>query len=406
MSDIKETSREYIDDAYDKLKFYLKHHVDGKRSTSLNIRISVLDKSVRYNNIWKLIKDVIELCKISNIVDPNDISKLLILHKQIISFNDKSKLMGLAKLMIKNKQYYFWPLIVGVDMYLRSVNSINSVLEIDYDKNSCIKYFKEFVGSGWTIFDRINEWPEGLVLAGGSVISCLYERKMSDIEDAEDLDFWITGPSKNIRRNTLKQAINFITENSKTPVVYSMKGCTITMATPGDNRNIQLVLTKMDKIYDLLNVFDLPQVRAGFDGKTMYIGIHSYMFLKIGILHVDLDKIKTNRFIKLLRFDTEKFKINENHKNWVIYKQYNTNKACKEQRLKIFKSIDPKIADIYWNKYVRVYTSDKNRMEFEVSKILGGDVISNISAGKLIDFIDINNIYETSFDAKFSQYYK
>ncbi len=110
-----------------------------------------------------------------------------------------------------------------------------------------IPRLREMVGSAWPWSRNLtnkNIWPKGMILAGGSVITCCTDRDESKIEPSEDLDFWIYGPTEEERKTRFNDALKYLTNGVEREVIFSANHCVVSIILPGDKvRMIQLIYT-------------------------------------------------------------------------------------------------------------------------------------------------------------------
>ena len=169
-----------------------------------------------------------------------------------------------------------------------------------------IPRLKEMIGSAWPLARNLtnkNIWPEGMILAGGSVITCCTDRDKSKIEASEDLDFWIYGPTEEERKIRFKTALKYLTGGVENEVIFSAKYCVVSLILPGDKvRMIQLIYTDKTSPEAAVNQFDFGYVRCYYDGINLYGTDEARIALELGIIDIDPEKIKPHRLYKIFRY--------------------------------------------------------------------------------------------------------
>ena len=165
---------------------------------------------------------------------------------------------------------------------------------------------KEMAGSAWpwarNLIDK-NIWPNGMILAGGAVITCCTGRDTSKLEPSEDLDFWIYGPTKEERKKRFKIALEYLTKGVQQEVIFSAKYCVVSLILPGDKvRMIQLIYTDKTSPEAVINQFDFGYVKCYYDGTSLYGTDEARIVLELGIIDVDPEQIKPERLYKIFRY--------------------------------------------------------------------------------------------------------
>ena len=169
-----------------------------------------------------------------------------------------------------------------------------------------IPRLREMAGSAWPWARNLitkNIWPKGMILAGGSVITCCTDRDKSKIEPSEDLDFWIYGPTEEERKDRFKVALMYLAEGVENEVIFSANHCAVSLILPGDQvRMIQLIYTDKTSPEAVVNQFDFGYVKCYYDSTSLYGTDEARMALELGIIDIDPEKIKPKRLYKLLRY--------------------------------------------------------------------------------------------------------
>lgn len=185
-------------------------------------------------------------------------------------------------------------------------------------------YLERFAGPGWRHIFESSTWPEGLVLAGGSLISCLTYRK-NNIEDAEDLDFWVVGKTMSERLDRFNKALTWLlntdssssSSSSDKNVVYSANKCAVTLTIPGlKNRQIQLIYTCYETAMDLVLAFDMANLRAYYDKCQIGMTREVRLMVNNSTLYLKLDTPNQLRIIKTLRYPIRNLIVDKQDAFW------------------------------------------------------------------------------------------
>jgi hypothetical protein len=118
-------------------------------------------------------------------------------------------------------------------------------------------------------FDNDFPWNKNVVVAGGSIVTCLrddYSFKNESVRYS-DIDLFILQQDKTSFVEVIRY---FDFKYSNVRAFFGLSRSIVTIVIPGLARNFQVILTRHRSIEHLLLHFDLDYVRAGFDGKQIY----------------------------------------------------------------------------------------------------------------------------------------
>ena len=207
------------------------------------------------------------------------------------------------------------------------LHKIDKILKSSYNYN---KYkhtgvftdrLKKMIGSEWKwveeSYDKNTDtfiFPDGLVLAGGALFTCVSDRNMNEITDSEDLDFWIYGDTPEDCRINLLNALKFFGcsqydispsgDISTNKVYYSVDRSVITLIIPGiTSRNIQIIYGEEFSPSMYTDKFDSGYIRSYYDGKNVYVSDECRLALNYNIVDIHIQYIQKRRLFKYLRYD-------------------------------------------------------------------------------------------------------
>jgi len=282
------------------------------------------------------------------------------------------------------------------------ISNVGSIIEVDmkYFKTNTSQHFTQrlikMIGTEWKwVENSFNKdtntfnFPSGIILAGGSLFTCMSDRNMDDVIESEDIDFWVYGDSEEIIRNKIINAIKFFSQD--VDVYYSIYRSIITLTTYGSTaRNIQLICGNKNSPEKYIDSYDINHL------KGYYNGIHCYLTDEFNIaLHDNVCDLEYNlydvRFFKCLRYNFKKL---DSKPIWSSYMDFENQKykdfETKEQCLEFFYEnigIDNSI-----NKFVRIINKniDINKIIIKNRLYKYGNVIYGID--DMIKYINCENI--------------
>lgn len=260
------------------------------------------------------------------------------------------------------------------------------------------------------VFSKI---PEGVSIAGGSVASTLFDRCAHDMDQYEDIDLWITGPTRQIREQRLKTCLEWLGSEW----IYSIRGPCITLISKSHTEcpNIQVIYTNDTCVEDLVSRYDLPMVKCFYAEETLYatdellIGRHNKHFI------LDVSVMTPKRWPKCCRYGGISYSIlcsndAQLHKSGVsdAYKDLWTRtdygwfwtipeNMTNQKRRDYCRKLFPNTDDVY-NKYYKVNTRESlERNMFLAQKALSSDHVSD-DWKSLLQYVNYNIFWNKNND--------
>ena len=125
------------------------------------------------------------------------------------------------------------------------------------------------------VLDNLN-W-DNIVAAGGYVLQCLSpDTAISGGPTAGDIDLFVYGPTAEIRRATFRRLVLYFAEYK---TYFASNGPVTTVCIVGLAYNIQIILTGVESIADVLEDFDLDYVQCAYNG-VVYMTVDGLLALK------------------------------------------------------------------------------------------------------------------------------
>jgi len=118
------------------------------------------------------------------------------------------------------------------------------------------------------IFDDF-DW-NNVIITGGAVN--IFVDSIIDINEYKttDIDLFVYGTSPEIRKNKILQILNFMNEKYKNKVFFILKRSVITMYLMNFNHKIQLICGNFKNIFDVIQHFDLSNVKWYYSDNKIY----------------------------------------------------------------------------------------------------------------------------------------
>ena len=262
--------------------------------------------------------------------------------------------------------------------YDSAMESDYSLISVDMS-DKFVNRLANLAGPGWIWYQHLDPWPEGLILSGGACATCISERDMSTLEDCEDIDLWIVGPTEEVRKDRFQKSLAFLTKDVKGPIVYSTRYSAVTIIIQGkSNRNIQLIYSDKKHPSSIILSFDLYHVMCYYAGGNIKISPLCNLAIFHHLTGINAETIKSNRLYKLLRYEVEfdeeetTFKSLRNRYKW---------KDCTNYTELWDMLLTLPIVQASQQKYVRIEEGlNVDRMVFLVRQILQGEIITTDSA--------------------------
>jgi hypothetical protein len=142
-------------------------------------------------------------------------------------------------------------------------------------------FIQTFSDESRHIFDNMN-W-DNVIVAGGYVLRCLLPQPAaitaavaSATGCSGDIDLFVYGATDEIRRETFRRVVLYFAPHK---TYYAVNGAVTTLCIVGVPYNIQIILTGVESIADVLEDFDLDYVQCAYNG-VVYMTIDCMLALK------------------------------------------------------------------------------------------------------------------------------
>lgn len=133
------------------------------------------------------------------------------------------------------------------------------------------EFHRVFADNSQHILDHMN-WAN-VIAAGGYVLQCLQANMPAT---GGDIDLFVYGATETIRRATFRRLVLYFAPYK---TYYATGGGVTTLCVVGILRNIQIILTSVESIADVLEDFDLDYVQCAYNG-VVYMTVDCVLAIK------------------------------------------------------------------------------------------------------------------------------